>query len=168
MKVIQSCPTLCNHMDCSLPGSSVHGVLQARILEWVAIPFSRRSSTQESNWGLPHYRQILYQMSYQGSPELSILHPNRSYQFNKIVLKITTTKIYRIYPNTSEFPSFIPFCENTNQICYLLKCSGVYWSKHGHGQEKVNTEIIIFPLFLFLFFDCVSIKIQTKPNKNSK
>ena len=40
----QSCPTLCNHMDCSLPGSSLHGILQARILEWVAISFSRGSS----------------------------------------------------------------------------------------------------------------------------
>ena len=36
----QSCLTLCIPMDCSLPGSSVHGILQARILEWVAIPFS--------------------------------------------------------------------------------------------------------------------------------
>ena len=46
MKVLvaQSCPTLCNPMDYSLPGSSVHGILQARILEWVAIPFSRGSS----------------------------------------------------------------------------------------------------------------------------
>ena len=35
---------LCNPMDCSLPGSSVHGILQARTLEWVAIPFSRGSS----------------------------------------------------------------------------------------------------------------------------
>ena len=39
--VVQSCPTLCNSMDCSPPGSPVHGILQARILEWVAIPFSR-------------------------------------------------------------------------------------------------------------------------------
>ena len=42
--VAQSCPTLCNPVDCSPPGSSVHGILQARILEWVAIPFSRESS----------------------------------------------------------------------------------------------------------------------------
>ena len=40
-KSLQSCPTLCNTMDYSLPGSSVHGILQARILEWVAIPSSR-------------------------------------------------------------------------------------------------------------------------------
>ena len=37
MNVTQSCPTLCNPMDCSLPGSSVHGILHTRILEWVAI-----------------------------------------------------------------------------------------------------------------------------------
>ena len=42
--VAQSCLTLCSPMDCSLSGSSVHGILQARILERVAIPFSRRSS----------------------------------------------------------------------------------------------------------------------------
>ena len=42
--VAPSCPTLCNSMDCSPPGSSVHGILQARELEWVAIPFSTRSS----------------------------------------------------------------------------------------------------------------------------
>ena len=39
-----SCPTFCNPVDCSPPGSSVHGSLQAGILEWVAIPFSRGSS----------------------------------------------------------------------------------------------------------------------------
>ena len=41
--VAQSCLTLCNPMDCSPPGSSVHGILPARILEWVAISFSRGS-----------------------------------------------------------------------------------------------------------------------------
>ena len=39
-KLLQSCPTLCNPIECSPPGSSVPGVLQARILEWVAISFS--------------------------------------------------------------------------------------------------------------------------------
>ena len=45
-EVAQSCPALCDPMDCSPPGSSVHGILQARILEWVAISFSRGSSQQ--------------------------------------------------------------------------------------------------------------------------
>ena len=43
-EVAQSCPTLCDPMNCSPPGFSVHGIFQARILEWVAISFSRRSS----------------------------------------------------------------------------------------------------------------------------
>ena len=42
-KSLQSCLTLCDPVDCSPPGSSVHGILQARILEWVAMPFSRGS-----------------------------------------------------------------------------------------------------------------------------
>ena len=44
VKVAQLCPTLCHPTDCSPPGSSVHGILQAKILEWVAVPFSRGSS----------------------------------------------------------------------------------------------------------------------------
>ena len=47
--VAQSCPTLCDPMDCSPPGSSVHEIFQARILEWVAISFSRGSS-QPRDW----------------------------------------------------------------------------------------------------------------------
>ena len=105
MKVTQSCPTLCDHVD-----YMVQGILQARILEWVAVSFSRglsqawdraRSPTlqvdslpaepkgkgrngvgslsllqgiflaQELNQGLLHYRGILYQLSYQGSPPKS-------------------------------------------------------------------------------------------------
>ena len=52
--VTQSYPTLCDRMDCSLPDSYVHGIIQARILEWVAISFS----------GLLHYKQILYSLSH--------------------------------------------------------------------------------------------------------
>ena len=110
--VAQWCPTLCNPMDCSPPGSSVHGISQTRILEGVVIPSSRGSSqprdrtqvshivggfftdwatreaqkywsgspsliqgffpTQEWNRGHLHCRQILYQLSYQGSPLLDL------------------------------------------------------------------------------------------------
>ena len=42
---LQLCPALCDPVDCSLPGSAVHGIFQARILERVAMPFSRESST---------------------------------------------------------------------------------------------------------------------------
>ena len=55
VKSLQVCLTFHDPMDASVPGSSVHGILQARILEWIVIPFSRES-TQELNWVLLHCR----------------------------------------------------------------------------------------------------------------
>ena len=59
----------CDPVDGSLPGSSVHGILQARIQEW-GCHFLLQGifPTQESNPGLPHCRQILYHLSHQGRP----------------------------------------------------------------------------------------------------
>ena len=59
--VAQSCLALCVPKDCSLPGFSVHGILQARILEWIAIPFF---PTQRLNPGLLPCKQIIYHLSY--------------------------------------------------------------------------------------------------------
>ena len=74
----QLCPTLRDHMVCSPPGSSVHGIFQARVLEWGAIAFSTGVGshsllqgiflTQGLNPGLPHCRLILYHLSHKGSP----------------------------------------------------------------------------------------------------
>ena len=88
--VVQLCPTLWDPMDCSLPGSSVHGILQARILEWTGIPFFRGIFlTQGSNLGLLHCRQIIYCLNYQGSPYH--VCPNKIH----IPEKIQYTKIYK-------------------------------------------------------------------------
>ena len=70
--VAQFCLTLCDPMDCSLPGSSVHGGFQARILEWVAITSFRGSS----NPGLPHCRRIIYRLSYHERPKTKLSHTN--------------------------------------------------------------------------------------------
>ena len=66
--VTHLCLTLCNPVDYGPPGSSVHRVLQARILEWVALSFSRGS-----NLRLLHYRRILCHLSYQGDVQGPIL-----------------------------------------------------------------------------------------------
>ena len=64
--VTQSSPALCDSMDCSPPDSYVYGILQARVLEWIAIPFSRGIfPTQGLNSSLLHFRQILYSLRYQ-------------------------------------------------------------------------------------------------------
>ena len=72
--VLQSYLTLCGPMNCSLPGSSVHSILQARILEWVAISYSRGSSQpRDRTWGLLGCMQILGYLSHQGSPQRKML-----------------------------------------------------------------------------------------------
>ena len=64
-EVTQSCPTLCSPVDCSLPGSSLHGIFQARVLKWVAISFSRGIfPTQGFNLDLLHCRQTPYQSDF--------------------------------------------------------------------------------------------------------
>ena len=69
--VAQLCLTLCEPMDCSLPGSSVRGILQARILEWVAIPFSRESSQPGIKPGSPTLK-----------PDSLLSEPPRKYIYN--------------------------------------------------------------------------------------
>ena len=64
VKVAQSCPTLCNPMD-----HRVHGILQARVLEWVAFPFSRGSSQPRNQTQVSRIAGgFFYQLSHKGSP----------------------------------------------------------------------------------------------------
>ena len=80
-----------------LPGSSVHGILQARILEWVAISFSRGVSlTHGSNSGLLHCRQILHHLSHQGRPGRG------KFQGKSLA------SLYRIYSENDSVQSSIP------------------------------------------------------------
>ena len=71
--VAKSCSTLCDPRDCSLPGSSVQGILQARTLEWVAMPSSRGSSQPRDQTHVSYVsytgRQILYHEHHLGSLE---------------------------------------------------------------------------------------------------
>ena len=64
-EVTQSCLTVCDSMDCSLPGFSSHGIFQARILEWVAISFCRGSSWSRDQTWVSHIAGRLYCLSYQ-------------------------------------------------------------------------------------------------------
>ena len=80
--VAQLYPTLCDPMDCSPPGSSVHGILQARILEWVAISFQEVFPTQGWNPGLPIAGNSLSakppgKPKNTGVASLSLLQPRR-------------------------------------------------------------------------------------------
>ena len=69
MKVeVKAFPTLCDPMDCSLSGVSVHGIFQARVLEWIAISFSRGSSRPRNRTWVSHITgRRFYHLSHQGS-----------------------------------------------------------------------------------------------------
>ena len=77
-----SVPTLCNPMDCSLPGSSVHGILQAKILEWVAMPSSRGSFQLRDQKSIFYVscigRRVLYHWCHLGRPDIHIIIPGNS------------------------------------------------------------------------------------------
>ena len=72
--ITQSCPTLCNPMDCGPPGSSVHGISVAKILEWVAISFSRGFSHQGLNSRLLHWQADSSPRSHWGSSAYRSTH----------------------------------------------------------------------------------------------
>ena len=95
-EVAQSSATLCDPMGCSLPGFSIHGIFQARILEWVAISFSRGSS-QPRNRTLCflHCRQTLYPLSHQG------MRVKEESEKASLKLSVKKTKIMASGPITS-------------------------------------------------------------------
>ena len=82
--VTKSYPTLRNPVDCSLPGSSVHGILQARLLEWVAIPFSRGSSQPRDQTTVPALQADSLLSEPPGKPQQS---GNTWVNLNKIYYK---------------------------------------------------------------------------------
>ena len=72
----QSCPTLCNPINCNPPGSSVHGNLQARTLEWRAVPFSRESSRPSDQTQTSCFACGFLTIEHQGGPEVC-KHPKK-------------------------------------------------------------------------------------------
>ena len=116
MKVLvaQSCPAVCYHMDYSLPGSSLHGILQASILEWVAIPFSRgspqpRDWTQVSHiadrfftiWATREVGYIFFKKKFFNIKRLWYVYEGRDLYFvHSYILGICKTASYKVVLNT--------------------------------------------------------------------
>ena len=110
--------TSINIYSYSPPGSSVHGILQARMLEWVAIPFP----TQGWNQGLLHCRQIRYRLSHQGSP--------RWFMVLEYALQIIFLVIIK------EHHYVITFCYLLQETFYLLYLSYCF-SKQSFMVDKI-------------------------------
>ena len=112
-EVAQSCPTLCDPMDYSLPHSSIHGIFQAKVLEWVAISFSRGSSwPRDWTWVSLHCRQMLYLLSHQGGPTsksllATCLHVKIQYLFKSTVESFSLMKTFSPTHLEFLFPKFL-------------------------------------------------------------
>ena len=148
--VTQSCLTLCDPMDCSPPGSSVHGILQARILECIAIPFSRGSSQPRDRTQVSCIAGRLYLMSHQGSQFISYLYSDivkfkkfltfDNFRLIKAVEFLSSNKqkkTFRIKTWGEEMQNFFPF------IYYpeILVKRGVKW-------EVSRFQFILMVVFL--------------------
>ena len=111
--VAQSWPTLCDPMDCSPPGSSIHGILSARVLEWVAIPFSRGSSQ-------PRDQTCVSFVSFLAPP------PRRCHQ----------KPWKKLRPDQASF-----FKPQKSKICFLLIIKVLcnhYWKLIKKRMKKIN------------------------------
>ena len=139
--VAQSCPTLCDPVNFSPPGSSVHGVLQARILEWVAISFSRGSSwsrIQGWNPGLLHCRQILYHLSPQRRPSKGIHNVNRSWSFHCLNLDLPLPHLGKLFSLSG-----LVYC--SVHLSYLTSKSSGDW-RQSHVRWRGFSNLSIFTL----------------------
>ena len=112
-EVTQSCLTLCDPMDCSQPGSSIHGILQARILVWVAISFSRGSSRPRD----PTQVSLTVGGFFTIWPTRGTVH----LQIVKMVyLELFYCYIVYIKPKIKELPDSLVYIEWINKFVLLI------------------------------------------------
>ena len=102
--VAQPCSILCSPMDCSSPGSSVHGIFQARVLEWIAIPFSRVSSWPRDRIQVSHIAGRFFTVWPPKKPKLHIY----------LTLVIYSCKFFRVFIWTSWTQK--PILDGTNMM----------------------------------------------------
>jgi len=113
VKVTQSCLTLCDTMD-----YTVHGILQARKLEWVAFPFSRASSQPRDRTQVSHCPRILYQLNHKGNPD-SLCHTANSHWLS---LFHVVMFMYPCYSLHSPHPLPPTLCPQVRSLCLRLHC----------------------------------------------
>ena len=134
-------------MDCSPPGSSVHGILQARILQWVAIPFSSSIFlTQGLNPGFLHWKQILYHLSHQGSSKscfFSNLYQVASSSFKGLgkVPRHSTGTVWCIAQMRTDF--------SANKISSCCVLDRAYYFSSGHGSLSFLNQNDLSATFCF-------------------
>ena len=135
MLCAQSCPTLCNPLDCSLPGPSIHGISQARILEWVAISYPKGSSQPRDQTSIACIscigRRILYHCA---TWKASIIT-------SASVFNISFIKVHAILFNVRTIFSFWPviMCPFISSVSYLVVWFTVVFFLPEHLGRSLKT-----------------------------
>ena len=143
MLIARLCPFLCFSMGCSPPGFSVHGILQARTLEWVAISFSR-----ESNPGLLHCRIILHSLSHLGIPSLwDKRFKNIFFQFHSLSFHLLNRFSCKGKVLNSDGAQFINL--SFYGLCFGIKCESYSLSLRSQRFSPAFLESFIVLHFAF-------------------
>ena len=121
VKITQSCLTLCDPMDHSLPGSSVHGILQARILSGLPLPSPEDLPNPGTEPGSPALEQILYHLSHQGSPSTCIRHWNSKSLYGMYLAYTCSTCSYQQIAGCQSHHTCQPNWELFMKKCVLIK-----------------------------------------------
>ena len=125
MEVAQSCLTLCDPMDCSLPGSSVHGIFQARVLEWSAIAFSNFNLTKPQI----SVRSLFYRQEIADSQRHKITFP--------------VSRLPLTLREMEHLAQCVLVTESCQTLCDPMDCSLPGSSVHGIFQARILPSVII-------------------------
>ena len=134
-EVSQSCPTLCDPMDCSLPGSSTHGILQARVLECVAISFSRGSSQPRIEPRSPTLQEDAIPSEPPGKPYF-----NMKYLTSNFTHPNSLSQVFMVFFASGSKMSLISV-----SCCAFLPLLHLSWSLIHHHTNPVQ-EPLPFPM----------------------
>ena len=160
MLVTQSCPTLCNSMDGSPPGSSDHGILQARIWEWVAIPFSGGSSWPRDRTQVCRTAGRFLPSVIPGKAAIQTMPPSEAVTASTGV----TTQLYRWYVPVSskgQWWNWKSFWETKHIILEVL--GNYHTDKTKHSKKSFFQKLLKMvngPLVNLGWTICVSYIIQ--------
>ena len=124
-KPLQWCPTICNPMDCSLPGSTVHGILQARILEWVAIPDNYNcTKCPFSFFNGDHVKQNWLELLCYRHRPITVFHTSST---------IALPQIWKKFDK-----SFLKFDNNPKSSCGTTSNERWSWKKLFYSINNLN------------------------------
>ena len=152
MLVAQLCPTICDPLDYSPLRSSVHGILQARMLQWLVIPFSRGSFwPSDQAWGLLHCGQILYLLSHLGSNGLLMLFKNMCLKISKYLILISNMgNIDRPHLNQRSLASSEIF---KSMKGIKTKMFGNHWASCSPGSKREPENFSDLPKVMTILWE---------------